>query len=56
MISVGLDYHPESIQVCVLNDDGKMLANQSCANDWQHVVRRGREFATEIARLVLGGA
>jgi hypothetical protein len=28
MISVGLDYLPDSIQVRILNDDGKMLANQ----------------------------
>jgi transposase len=46
MISVGLDYHPESIQVCILNDDGKMLANQSCANHWQHVVQLADRHGT----------
>src|SRR5437868_1638459 len=39
MLSVGLDYHPDSIRVCVLNDAGKELANQNCANDWRQVVQ-----------------
>jgi len=39
MINVGLDYHPASVQVCILDADGKMLANQSCDNDWQQIVQ-----------------
>jgi transposase len=39
MLNVGLDYHPDSIRVCVLNDAGKELANQSCANDWRQIVQ-----------------
>jgi transposase len=46
MINVGLDYHPDSIQVCILNEDGKMLANQSCANHWQHVVQLADRHGT----------
>jgi transposase len=32
-VSVGLDYHKGSIQVCVMGADGKILANRSCPND-----------------------
>jgi transposase len=30
---VGLDYHKDSIQVCVMDRDGSVLANRMCAND-----------------------
>ena len=32
-VSVGLDYHQESVQVCVLDSSGKILTNRSCPND-----------------------
>lgn len=31
-IFVGLDYHQDNVQVCVLNRDGKVLCNRSVAN------------------------
>lgn len=34
---VGLDYHRDSIQVCVLNTEGQMLMNRPCPNDAQAV-------------------
>jgi len=37
-VFVGLDYHAESVQVCVLDRDQKLLANRSCSNDWRAVV------------------
>jgi transposase len=38
MLSVGLDYHPGSVQVCVLDAaDGRVLANQACADDWRQI-------------------
>lgn len=43
-VFVGLDYHTESVQVCVLARDGKILKNRSCRNDWRAiatVVRQG---------------
>ena len=39
MINVGLDYHPGSIRVSVVDDAGRELANQNCANDWRQVVQ-----------------
>lgn len=36
-VFVGLDYHAQAVQVCVLDRQGKLLMNQSCANDWRAV-------------------
>jgi transposase len=36
-VFVGLDYHTTSVQVCVLDRDGKVLANRPCKNDWQTI-------------------
>jgi hypothetical protein len=34
-VIVGLDYSDRSVQVCVLNEQGQVLGNRGCANDWQ---------------------
>src|SRR3972149_4244070 len=43
---VGLDYHQDSVQVCVLDSEGKLLSNRSVANDAatiaQAATRHGR--------------
>jgi hypothetical protein len=36
---VGLDYHQDSIQVCVLDQQGKVLLNRSAGNDCQELSR-----------------
>jgi transposase len=36
--SVGLDYHQDFIQVCVLDEMGKIVKNIRVANDWRKVV------------------
>ena len=38
-VFVGLDYHQDSIQVCVLNQQGDVLLNRSAANDCQELAR-----------------
>lgn len=38
-VFVGLDYHKESIQVCVMDDAGKVLGNRACSNDPQTVAQ-----------------
>ena len=53
-VFVGLDYHAESVQVCVLDRDQKQLANQSCPNDWRAVVaavekRCGKQVSVQAA-------
>jgi len=35
---VGLDYHQESVQVCVMDADGQTLANRSVENRWPAIV------------------
>ena len=34
---VGLDYHQESVQVCVMDSEGRVLANRSVRNDWKTI-------------------
>ncbi len=36
-VFVGLDYHDATVQVCILDTDGRQLANRDCANDWQAI-------------------
>ena len=36
-VFVGLDYHDEAVQVCILNAQGQPLANRACANDAQAI-------------------
>jgi transposase len=38
-VFVGLDYHQDSIQVCVLNQQGDVLLNRSARNDSQELAR-----------------
>lgn len=44
---VGLDYHQDSVQVCVLDEQARVRANRPVANDW-------RKIREEVASL--GGA
>lgn len=34
-VHVGLDYHQDSVQVCILDDEGKQLFNRSVSNAWE---------------------
>jgi transposase len=38
-VFVGLDYHQDSIQVCVLDQTGRTLLNRAAANDWRELDR-----------------
>src|SRR5437762_385641 len=38
-VFVGLDYHQDSIQVCVLNQQGDVLLNRSASNDCDQLAR-----------------
>jgi transposase len=38
-VFVGLDYHQESVQVCVLDKDGRQLGNRAHPNNWQTIAR-----------------
>ena len=41
-IFVGLDYHKDSVHVCVMDATGKQLTNHRCINDWQAIERTVR--------------
>ena len=43
-VFVGLDYHQDSIQVCVLDQEGQLLANRACANDWNAIKSQVERF------------
>jgi transposase len=49
-VFVGLDYHSESVQMCVLERSGKMVLNRSCRNDWRIIAGVVREkFGPQVA-------
>jgi transposase len=55
---VGLDYHQSSVQVCVMNAAGEVLANRKCPNDWRAVARAVGERGAQVHAAIeaCGGA
>lgn len=47
-VHVGLDYHKDSIQVCVMDSTGKILANRRCKNQVEALVRLVAEFGDDV--------
>lgn len=45
-VFVGLDYHMASVQVCVVDQTGRQLANRRCANSWQAIQQVVRPHGT----------
>lgn len=43
-VYIGLDYHQDAVQVCVMDSSGQVLLNRSCRNDWREIVRRASAF------------
>lgn len=43
-VFVGLDYHQDSVQVCVLDPAGRVLSNKPCRNDTATIVDRVAAF------------
>ena len=41
-VYVGLDYHQQHVQVCVMDQAGKVLANKKCSNDWRSIAQAGQ--------------
>lgn len=52
IVFVGLDYHQDSVQVCVMDRRGVVLANRRCANSWPAICavvhRYGRHVRAAI--------
>jgi len=47
-VFVGLDYHDETVQVCILNAQGEPLANRACANDYQAITDFVRRHGDQV--------
>jgi transposase len=47
-VFVGLDYHKDSIQVCVMDQNGKVLANRSCENNAWAVDKVVADFGDHV--------
>lgn len=41
---VGLDYHKDSVQMCVLDRQGRVLSNRPCGNDWRQIAPVAERF------------
>ena len=51
-VFVGIDYHTHIIQVCVMNQQGKILVNQSVPNDPESVFRVVAPFGNNISAAI----
>jgi transposase len=47
-VYVGLDYHKDSVQVCVMDPAGKVLANRSCPNNSKEIDLLVAFFGTDV--------
>jgi transposase len=47
-VFVGLDYHQQSVQVCVMKASGEVVANRRCPNDWRVIERVAREHGQRV--------
>jgi transposase len=51
-VFVGIDYHTNTIQVCVMDSQRKILANQSVANDPEAVFRVVAPFGNNVSAAI----
>lgn len=51
-VFAGLDYHQDSVQVCVMDEAGRVLTNRSCRNDWR-VIRDEAERHGRVVRAAI---
>src|SRR5437667_3711986 len=45
---VGLDYSDKAVQVCLLDRDGRQVANRWCQNDWRLIVEFAQRHGTVV--------
>jgi transposase len=51
-VFVGLDYHQDSVQVCVEARDGTVLANRSCGNTYGEVVAVAERYGEVVSAAI----
>jgi transposase len=47
---VGLDYHQDAVQVCVLDGAGRQRLNRACANDWRAIAAAVEPVGLPVSR------
>jgi transposase len=47
-VFVGLDYHKDSIQVCIMGSNGQVLANRRCKNQVEALVKLVASFGDDV--------
>jgi transposase len=47
-VCVGLDYHKDSIQVCIMDPGGRIVANRRCRNQVEALVRLVASFGDDV--------
>ena len=50
-VFVGLDYHQDFVQVCILEETGKVVKNSKVENDWRQIAAAVPSGATVQAAL-----
>lgn len=48
LVFVGLDYHQDGVQVCVMDAAGKVLLNKKFANSWGEIVTAVKRFGGQV--------
>ena len=51
-VFVGLDYHQDSVQVCVEGRDGTVLSNRRCRNDIAEIVDAAERFGEVVSAAI----
>jgi transposase len=51
-VYVGLDYHKDSIQVCIMDPSGTILANRRCPNQAEDLVKLVASFGEDVRAAV----
>ncbi|MEA2735371.1 MAG: transposase [Humisphaera sp.] len=47
---VGLDYHQDAVQVCVVDQQARVLLNRRCGNDWREIAGMVEPLNGSVAR------
>jgi len=47
-VFAGIDYHDETVQLCLLNGSGEQLTNRDCDNDWRVLAEVARHYGKRV--------
>ena len=55
-VYVGLDYHKDSIQVCIMDPSGTILANRRCPNQAEDLVKLVAPWGDDVRAAIEAGS